>query len=268
MLFWFHGDSRCSPVDPIHDDVTGELEVPMEDNPEPWRIHPGSGPTLDLQGIDQKIPDLDFFWFDIWPTLLTLHWYHTITNYPMPLNTLFQIPTGVANHIRKTDWPENPCRIGWASEFPPLTGNSVPPAWWNCHELTCNTRQEFLIEAKLVRVNLSTREGSRCLLFPDCPSLDHCNCLPAMLLPEIREIWLDGVWRTHPLAYLYQNLIYVINSTFPQTKGYIYATHIPQSWLERGGLMTSKPRTIEPHWERTTTLTKERTTSVEDAGIK
>ena len=130
MLFWFHGDSRCSPVDPIHDDVTGELEVPMEENPEPWRIHPGSGPTLDLQGIDQKIPDLDFFWFDIWPTLLTLHWYHTITNYPMPLNTLFQIPTGVANHIGKTNWPENPCRIGWASEFPPLTGNSAPPAWW------------------------------------------------------------------------------------------------------------------------------------------
>ena len=72
-LFQYHGDSRCSPVDPIHDDVTGELEVPMEENPEPWRIHPGSGPTLDLQGIDQKIPDLDFFWFDIWPTLLTLH---------------------------------------------------------------------------------------------------------------------------------------------------------------------------------------------------
>ena len=29
--------------------------------------------------------------------------------------------------------------------------------------------------------------------------------------------------------------------------------------------MTSKPRTIEPHREWTTTLTKERTTSVEDA---
>ena len=52
--------------------------------------------------------------------------------------------------------------------------------------------------------NLSTRDVLRCLLFLDWPSLDHFNCFLAMVLPEIREIWLDNVQWTSPLAYLYQ----------------------------------------------------------------
>ena len=45
-LFWYHRDS---PVDPVHNDVAGELEVLVEENPEPWRIHLGCGTALRLQ---------------------------------------------------------------------------------------------------------------------------------------------------------------------------------------------------------------------------
>ena len=46
-LFWHHRDWR--PVDPVHNDATGELELLVEENPEPWRIHLGCGTALRLQ---------------------------------------------------------------------------------------------------------------------------------------------------------------------------------------------------------------------------
>ena len=58
-------------------------------------------------------------------------------------------------------------------------------------------------------INLSTRDGVRCLLFPDCGSLDQCNCL--LVIPEISQNFPANTFFTSNQTYLFLDQTYCTN---------------------------------------------------------